>query len=347
MAKPVKIAVLGAGLIGRRHIEHIRAEPEAALAAIVDPSPEARELAQGWGVPWHADMAGLLAASRPDGILVATPNALHVENGLAAIAAGIPVLVEKPLADSLEGARRLVEAAEKAGVPLLVGHHRRHNPMIRKAKEIIASGRLGRLVAVHSFFWIMKPDEYFDVPWRRKLGAGPVLTNLSHDIDLMRYLCGEVVAVQAMSSNMVRSFEPEETCVITLQFASRALGTMTLSDTVVAPWSWELTTGENPAYPHTDQSCYHLAGTHGALSIPRLEVWSNPDKRSWWEPIHADRITAPKADPLPLQIRHFCAVIRGEAAPLVPGYEGLMGMKVIDAVQRAAASGETVRIETE
>lgn len=345
MGPPVNIAVLGAGLIGKRHCEHILAEPDAALAAVVDPSPAARDLAAKWAVPWFSDLAGLLATSKPDGILVATPNALHVENGLAAIAAGIPVLVEKPLADSLEGAERLVMAAEKAGVPLLVGHHRRHNPMIQRAKEIIAAGQLGRTVAAHSFFWIFKPDDYFDVAWRRQSGAGPVLVNLSHDIDLMRYLCGEVVAVQAMSSNMIRGFEPEETCVITLKFASGALGTMTLSDTVVAPWSWEMTTGENPAYPHTDQSCYHIAGTHGALSIPRLELWTNPDRRDWWEPLNATRITAPKADPLPLQIRQFCKVIRGEEAPLVPGREGVQNMKIIDAVKRAASSGNTIRIE--
>ncbi|HRE21316.1 MAG TPA: Gfo/Idh/MocA family oxidoreductase, partial [Rhabdaerophilum sp.] len=133
----------------------------------------------------------------------------------------------------------LVAAAEAASVPLAVGHHRRHNPMIQHARRIIAEGQLGRIVAVHSFFWLMKPDDYFDVPWRREAGAGPVLINLSHDIDLMRYLGGEVAAVQAMDSHEVRGNAAEESCVITLRFENGALGTITLSDTAVAPWSWE------------------------------------------------------------------------------------------------------------
>lgn len=341
---PVRIAVLGAGLIGRRHVEHVAACPDAVLAAIADPTSAARELADTHGVPWFADIGGLIETGRPDGVIVATPNALHVEHALAAIAAGIPVLVEKPLADTLEGAERLVAAAEAAGVPLAVGHHRRHNPMISEARRLVEEGRLGRLVAVHSFFWLMKPDDYFDVPWRREAGAGPVLINLSHDIDLMRYLCGEVTAVQAMDSRAVRGNAAEESCVITLRFENGALGTITLSDTVVAPWSWEHTTGENPVYPQTDETCYFLAGTEGSLSIPKLELWRNPVKKSWWEPFEVTRHIAPKADPLPLQIAQFVRVIRGEEAPLVPGREGLAAMRVIDAVKRAVRSGETVRL---
>jgi predicted dehydrogenase len=337
-----KIAVLGAGLIGRRHAGHIARSPDATLGAIVDPSPAAQDLARQLATEWFPDFPAMIARMRPDGLIVATPNSLHVEHGIAAIEAGIPVLVEKPLADTLEGAERLVRAAERHRVPLAVGHHRRHNPMIQHAKAMIDAGKLGRIVVVHAFFWLMKPDDYFDTSWRRALGAGPVLINLSHDIDLLRALCGEVVSVQAMDSAMVRNFEPEETCVVTLRFASGALGTVTISDTVVAPWSWEQTTGENPVYPETDQSCYFIAGTEGSLTIPKLELWRNPGTRSWWEPFEVERHYAPKADPLPLQIAQFVRVIRGEEAPLVPGREGLAGMKIIDAIKRAAATGETI-----
>lgn len=344
MHPPVRIAVIGAGLIGRRHIEHVAACSEAVLAGIADPSPAARELAARHHVPCFVDIHALIDGTKPDGIIVATPNALHVEHALAAIEARIPVLVEKPLADTLEGAEKLVAAAETASVPLAVGHHRRHNPMIQHARQIIGEGRLGRLVSVHSFFWLMKPDDYFDVAWRREGGAGPVLINLSHDIDLMRYLCGEVIAVQAMDSHAVRGNAAEESCVVTLRFDNGALGTITLSDTAVAPWSWEHTTGENPVYPQTDQTCYFLAGTEGSLTVPKLEVWRNPARKSWWEPFEVTRHVAPKADPLPLQIMQFVRVIRGEEAPLVPGREGLAAMRVIDAVKRAARTGETVRL---
>jgi predicted dehydrogenase len=240
---------------------------------------------------------------------------------------------------------KLVEAAEQAGVAILTGHHRRHNPMIQRAKAIIDEGRLGRIVTVHGFFWLMKPDDYFELPWRRMTGAGPVLLNLSHDLDLLRYLCGEVAAVQAFQSNAVRNYPVDETTVVILKFANGALGTMNVTDTVVAPWSWEHTTGENPDYPHTDQICYQIGGTHGSLSVPRLELWTNEARRGWWEPFKVERHVAADQDPLRLQIQQFCRVIRGEEKPLVSGREGLMTLKVVDAVKRAAESGEPVRIE--
>ena len=342
---PVKLAVMGAGLIGKRHVEHILAAPESELLAIIDPSPVGRDLAAKSGVPWYTDFASMLAADRPDGVVVATPNQFHVANGLEVIAAGIPALIEKPLADDIAAGMRLVEAGENAGVPVLTGHHRRHNPMIQRAKAIIEAGKLGRIVTVHGFFWLMKPDDYFDVTWRRELGAGPVLINLAHDIDLLRYLCGEVVAVQAFQSNAIRNHPVDETTVVILKFASGALGTVNISDTVVAPWSWEHTTGENPAYPHTDQNCYHIGGTQGSLSVPRLELWSNEDKRSWWEPFRVERMVAVDADPLLLQIQQFCRVIRGEEKPLVSAREGLNTLRVVDAVKRAAQTGESIRID--
>ena len=344
MAKPVRIAVAGAGLIGQRHIEHVVGEPDAELAAVVDPAPAAAAIAQMFGVGWYRDFAAMLVDAKPDGIIFATPTQMHVANGLAAVAAGIPALVEKPLSDDLASGARLVAASEAAGVPLLVGHHRRHNPMIQQAKSIIESGRLGKIVSVHGFFWLMKPDDYFDVPWRREAGAGPILTNLIHDLDLLRFLVGEVASVQALSSNAIRGYDIEETAVVLLAFQCGALGTVTASDPIVAPWSWEQTTGENSVYPQTDQSCYTIGGTHGSLTVPKLEVWSNVGKRSWWEPFSVERAYAAQPDPLQLQIKHFCRVIRGTEQPIVSGREALQTLKVIDAIKRAARDGATVHL---
>jgi predicted dehydrogenase len=341
---PVKLAVMGAGLIGKRHAEHVAAEASAELVAIVDPSPVGRELAERLSTTWFKSFADLVAAGRPEGVIIATPNQLHVEHGLAAVDAGVPALVEKPIADDVPSATRLVEAAEQARVPLLVGHHRRYNPMIRKAKEVIDTGRLGRVLSLNGSFWLMKPDDYFDVDWRRRKGAGPILLNLIHDMDLFRYLLGEIVAVQAQESNLVRRNEVEETAVILLAFASGALGTVNVSDSIVAPWSWELTAGENPTYAQQDQFCYQIGGTHGSLTIPDLELWSNPGKRSWWEPLARQRIPFMPKDPLTVQIRHFCDVIRGEAAPIVSGHEGLATLRLIEAVKQSALTGAKIRI---
>ena len=342
MATRIKLAVLGAGLIGTRHIKHVMEEPAAELTAVVDPTPVGQRIASEVGVRWFPSFADMMISERPDGVIIATPNQMHVQNGLEAVEAGIPALIEKPIADDIAAGERLVQMAEAKGVALLTGHHRRHNPMMRKTKEIIDSGTLGRILIVNAMFWLLKPDDYFDIPWRRERGAGPVFLNLIHDIDNLRFLCGDISAVQARESNAVRSNAVEETAVILIEFKNGVLGTASVSDSVVAPWSWEMTTGENPAYPKTDEICYMIGGTHGSLAVPSLEIWSNAEKRSWTEAFERNRAAFENADPLVMQIRQFCSVIRGEGGPLVSGREGLETLKVIEAVKRSAATGERV-----
>lgn len=339
-----KIAVMGAGLIGRRHVEQVLAETRTSLAAIIDPSPSGRAFAEEIGAAWHADFASALSAGRPDGVIIATPNDLHVENGLEAIAAGIPALVEKPVADNVIDAETLVATAERAGIPLLVGHHRRHSPLVVAAKEILESGELGTVLIAHGYFWTMKPDEYFDMAWRTKAGAGPVFRNLIHDVDLFRHFFGEVETVHAIESNAVRGHGVEETAVVLLRFRSGVLATVNVSDAVVAPWSWELTANENPAYPHQTEGCYRIGGTHGSLDLPALDLWSNVGKRDWLSPLQHRRVPYVPADPLVLQLQHFCEVIEGTAQPRVSGRDGLETLRVIEAVKASAKTGRAVEI---
>lgn len=346
-ATPVRLAVVGAGLIGLRHIAAIGAVGGAVggavLAAVIDPAASAGDVALRAGVPWFATLADM-PDGLADGVILATPNTLHVAGGLEAIARGLAVLVEKPVATDLAGARVLVEAGETAGVPVLTGHHRRYNPLIAAAKKLIEGGRIGQPVSVSGMFWLIKPDDYFEVEWRRQPGAGPVFVNLIHDIDLLRYLVGEVVAVQAQTANTVRGNAVEETAVVLLEFANGALGTINISDTIPAPWSWELTSGENPAYPPTDQACYMIGGTEGALELPRLRLWRHEGKRSWWSPIVAETPPRGQGDPLTIQIRHFAAVIRGAEKPLVSGREGMNTLAVIEAILTAAKTQQRVKL---
>lgn len=336
--------MIGARLIGRRHVALVVAEPGATLAAIVDPSEAGTALAAAHGVPWFADMDALLHTGAPEAVIIATPNQLHATQGMQAVANGVAMLVEKPIADDSTAAAALVAAAEQVDVPLLVGHHRRHNPLGDAAKQAIEAGRVGRIVAVYGHFWLVKPADYFAPDWRRQKGAGPVFLNLIHDVDLLRHLCGEVTEVQAMESNALRGNDVEETAVILLRFASGALGTVTVSDTVAAPWSWELTSGENPAYARTAESCYLIGGTNGSLTVPQLDLWSHEGGPHWHHSIEHERLPAEATDPLALQVRNLCAMVRGTAAPVVPGHEGLATLRVIEAVKQAAASGTKVRL---
>jgi predicted dehydrogenase len=343
----LRIALIGAGLIGRAHAARILASPACQLAAIVDPQDSARALANDYGVAWFGDIASLLehsrGAAKPDGAIIATPNALHVSHGLACLQAGIPALVEKPLADTVEGAYRLAEASEQLGVPLLVGHHRRHNPIAQAARAAVRGGRLGRITAVQGSFLLLKPDDYFDVAWRREAGGGPVLINLIHDIDLLRFICGDIVAVQAMTSSVVRGFAVEDTAAALLRFDCGALGTLLASDTTPAPWSWELTAGENSFYPRQEgQNCYLVTGTEGALALPSLQYWRYAGARGWGEPLASETLAHNRLDPLVAQLDHFCQVIRGTAEPLITGRDGARSLAVATAVHAAALGGRQV-----
>ncbi|MCP8939113.1 Gfo/Idh/MocA family oxidoreductase [Alsobacter sp. SYSU M60028] len=347
MSAPVRIAVAGAGLIGRAHIQRIVASGDARLASIVDPSPAARALAAELGVPVHDSLEAALVGSPLDGLVVATPNALHVPYGLAAVEAGIPMLMEKPLSDDIAGGRRLVEAAERADVPVLVGHHHRHSPLIRRSREIVRSGELGRITAVHAMCLFKKPDRgYFEGAgaWRREPGGGVILINLIHIVDDLRNLCGEIASVQAAEANAARQFPVEDTAAVILRFKSGALGTLLISDSAASPWSWELTSGENKAYPQTDQACYFVAGSRGSISVPRLETWTH-EGEDWWSPMRGARVFAPEADPLTLQMAHFVQVVRREAAPVIDAREGLRTLVATLAVKEAAASGGVIDVE--
>ncbi len=338
---PLRIAVAGVGWMGRRHNEVIARSDECRLTAIVDPAPVTTEIARKLGVPHFSSLAELFAAERPDGVIIATPNQLHVEHGLGCVAAGIPVLIEKPVSDSTEAAERLCVAGERANVALLAGHHRQHSPLMTKAVEIVRSGRLGRIVAVIGTAMFYKPDSYFeDGPWRRQPGGGPILINLIHEIGNLRALCGEITAVQAIASQAVRGFAVEDTAAINLRFAEGALGTFMLSDTAAAVRSWEQTTREDPNYPtYPEEDCYLIAGTQGSLAVPTMRLRIFSGAASWWKPLNSEVIAIERADPWERQLRNFCGVIRGEEKPRVTARDGLQNLRVIDAINAAARSG--------
>jgi predicted dehydrogenase len=337
------LAVVGVGLIGRRHCAAIAVADGVSLSALVDPSPEARAFAAELNVPWYSTLPEMIEAGAADGVLLATPNTLHAAGAEECIAAELPVLIEKPIFTKLGDGNRILEQAAALNIPVATGHHRRHNPLIASAKETITAGRLGKVVAVQGTTWFMKPDDYFDIDWRRKEGAGPVYLNLIHDVDLLMHLCGPVDEVWAIESNAVRGHEVEETAVILMKFENGALGTINVSDTIVAPWSWELTARENAAYPATAENCYWIGGTHGSLSLPNLALWSNPDARSWWQPISSTKLIFDFADPLVRQVEQFGRVVRREEPPLVSGRDGLVALAVIEAIKSAAKSGESIR----
>jgi predicted dehydrogenase len=345
MTSPVRISVAGAGLIGQRHLQEIDASGSATIASIVDPFPAGQEGADKFGVALYGSLAELFESDKPDGVILATPNQLHVDGGLECVAAGMPVIVEKPIGSTVAGATRLVEAAEAAGVPLLTGHHRNYSAIMARAREIVQSGVLGSIVAVVGTALFHKPDDYFDVGggWRRRQGGGPILLNLIHEVNNLQSLVGDVVRVQATTSNATRGFPVEDTAAMVFTFANGALGTFLLSDAAASARSWEQTSQENGAYTaYPDEDCYHLAGTNGSLSVPTMRLRVFPGARSWFEPFETSTVDLERSDPLANQIEHFAAVIRGEVDPICSGRDGLKTLLVVDAVIESAKNGQPV-----
>ena len=346
MPEKTRIAVVGFGLVGRRHAEVIRRAPDMVLAAIVEPSDQGFAAAQAYDVPVFRSLSDMLATARPDGAVLATPTPLHLDHGLLCIAAGCPILIEKPITVTSEEARLLTERAASAGVPVLVGHHRRHNGMVRAAKAALVQGAVGEIRAVQATCWLYKPDHYFEcAPWRKQKGAGPISVNLVHDVDLLRHFCGDVAHVQAIAVPSRRGFENEDLATAVLRFRSGAVATISVSDSIVAPWSWELTARENPAYPATSESCYLIGGSKGGLSLPDLRIWHHDAAPDWWTPISARNLTCEMDDPLAAQMAHFAAVIAGRAAPLVSAVEGRKSLEVVEAVALSSATGRAIDIE--
>ena len=343
----VRIAVIGAGTIGRTHIAVLRSGyPDFTLAAVADPSPAAAGEALQLAYPVFSAYEEMLDRVRPDGAIVAVPNRMHLAAGLACVSRGIPILIEKPIADDVASALELVETAERAGVPTLVGHHRRHNPIMRKAAEIVAGGGIGRVVAANALWLSHKPKPYFDVAWRTEPGGGPVLINAIHDIDCLRMLCGDVESVAAATGNAIRSFAVEDTAAAVLQFKSGALGTLLVSDTVSAPWSWEWGSRENPDRPNEPESCYLIAGTRGSLSVPTLQHrWHAPGEESWNAALLQKRVPFRPADAYHEQMRNFSCVIRGTESPVLSGRDGAATLATTLAITESARTGRPVRVD--
>ena len=351
--KPLQIAVVGAGAIGRVHIRVVQASQQCVLSAIVDPTEAARQMAQARGVTHFENLTQLLQEAQPDGVILATPNAMHVTQALQCIEAGVAVLVEKPIAHTVAEAIQLVNAIQSKGpsaAKVLIGHHRAHSPIMALAKKVVDEGQLGRLVSVMGSAMFYKPDHYFtDAPWRTVQGGGPVLINLIHEIHNLRMLCGDIVEVQALASNAVRGFEVEDTAAVNFRFASGVLGTFLLSDTSASARSWEQTSQENKDYAsYDDEDCYVVAGTLGSLSIPsmRLKKYAAVEDRSWFNPFQVKEVALQREDPLPIQLQHFIDVIANDAIPLVSAQDGLQNLRVVEAIQEAIQTGQLVKLKS-
>ncbi|MBT8361338.1 MAG: Gfo/Idh/MocA family oxidoreductase [Deltaproteobacteria bacterium] len=342
--EPVRLGLIGGGLISAKHVEGSKNISNGSLVALCDVNPERKVLAEELNIPFFTNYREMIAQAGLEGIIDGTPNQFHAEVGMACAEHGIHVLTEKPIASSLEEGKQLVEAVNESGISLLVGHHRRYFPLIRRAREIVQSGELGQLVGVSMLWALMKPDSYFAMAWRSQKGGGPILINIIHEMDNLRFICGDVAEISARARRLVRTGEVEDTVTINFELVNGALGTALVTDTTPSPWSYELVSGENSDYFKTDQDCYRFLGTKGSLSFPNMELWSHPHGREkgWWEPLMRRSESVPYSAPFTAQLEHFCNVIRGQEEPVITAADGLMTLATTLAVHKSTEIGRSV-----
>jgi predicted dehydrogenase len=313
--------MVGCGGIAQAHLEGIAQTPGASLAAAVDVVAERAEAVAGaHGVSAYTSYAEALADPRVDAVLLALPHHLHLPYTVQAAQAGKHVLVEKPMAMNLAEARQMVEAAQAAGVRLMVGQSTRFQPQVWALKEAIAAGRLGQVrqcIYQRAFFL-----ERLSTPWRyvREESGGLYLPlSASHDVDMIRLLMGaEARRVQCILRSFTNVIEAESDGSIGIEFAGGGIASLAFTmNSRIARWT------------------SLFMGTAATALLDGRELWINDEK------IEVDASIGAFAR----QTTEFVAAIAEGREPSPSGRYALGTMAVLDAARVSAESGKSVEID--
>lgn len=355
---PLQIVVVGAGLIGPRHAQHVKDSTCAKLFGIVDLNPKVQELADSLECEYFLSIREMIDrcdqnnSPYPDGAIVCTPNATHILVSAELASYGIHLLVEKPLSTRPEDSKALKEYVESKRVRLLVGHHRRFNPYIIETKKNL--DKLGNIIAVQGTWTLKKPTSYFEKAlWRTNFdtGGGVLLINLVHDIDILQHLFGPVEKVYAELLKKQREYNNvDEGAALTLRFKNGICGTFLCADNVTSPFNFESGTGENPYIPFHEplEGFYRIFGSNGTLSVPDMNLYhqaslDSKEERSWNHPVQKSSLVEDKDKfsilPFDHQLEHFTRVIRGTEKPSCDAEDGISALLCIDAVLRSIKTG--------
>ena len=334
---PMRVGIIGAGNIARNHMKGYTAAG-AHVVAIADTNPVTLEArAAEWSVR-HAfsDFRDLLQLPGLDAVSICTPNAAHHAPTLAAAAAGIHVLCEKPISLSLTEADEMIGACRDAGVVLQIDHHLRSNRAVARARGMIESGELGRITFVRlrqAHDWSGRSEVPPGFRTRALAGGGTLLDNGCHLFDLARYLGGPVAEVFCRTATLKFDIELEDTASVSLLFESGALGQI---ETAWTATGW-------------DQG-FWIDGTRGALEYsersgrpilrhvfrdPANITWDEPEAESWQTPAGLDHTRA---------VASFLAAVRGSAPVSCTGEDGRDAVRLALASYDSARLGQPVRV---
>ncbi|HZV89339.1 MAG TPA: Gfo/Idh/MocA family oxidoreductase [Candidatus Binatus sp.] len=345
---PIHIGLIGGGNITETHARAARAIPGVEISAIHGTNPEkiARLCREHGGTPYE-NFAAFLKHRPMDLVIIGSPSGLHAEQGIAAARQGLHVLTEKPIEITTARADALIAAAKESGVQLGVIFQDRTKPHIRRLKGWLDQGLLGKILFVDARVkWYRPPEYYANSRWRGSLaldGGGALINQGVHTIDLLLWLLGDIVRVQARTATLLHKIEAEDTAVATLEFASGALGI------------FHATTAAYPGYPRRVE----ISGTAGTVILEHdriiaANLQSTPaaatisaDLAALNESAKDENQSASSAAVTDFRghqavLEDFLAAIQQNRAPACDGLEGRRSIALIEAIYRAAKAPDRI-----
>ncbi len=336
--QPLRAAVIGAGFIGLDHAAAYAADPGAELVALVDPAVErVAAAAETLGARSYASVSTMVEGSQPDVVSVCVPTALHLQVVIECVAAGLHVLLEKPMAASVAECDAIEAACRSAGLTLMVGlTHRFHRELI-EARGLIAAGAIGRPTIVQDVFAFGEhgpwPDWYYD---RRMSGGGELMHDAVHLVDRLAWLIDSpIVEVYGRTTTGVRGVAGvEDGGVAVLTFADGAIGSLFVFE-----------------------ATHPLRSDAASVPMPgRLELEIHGERGSiryrTWHELIIDLAGAPsrtvvgvERDELPREIAEFLAAVREGRPPSVGAAEGRRGIAVVQSIYESERIGRPVRVD--
>jgi predicted dehydrogenase len=337
----LKFALVGCGRIAKRHSELLgKGQIDGAqLVAVCDvAAARAEAIAAPFGVPWFTDMDEMMARASPDVAVVLTESGLHAEHAIRLARHGKHIVVEKPMALTLDDADEMIRACDQHGVRLFVVKQNRFNVPVVKLREALDAGRFGKLVlGTVRVRWCRRQEYYDQDPWRGTwaLDGGVLCNQASHHIDLLEWIMGEVQSVYAKATTALVDIETEDTAVVVLKFRSGALGVI------------EATTATRPVDLEGSISILGERGTVeiGGFAVNEMKVWR------FEQPLPEDEQVLSRFSVNPPNVygfghqayyQHVVNCIRHEQPQLVDGLEGRRSLELISAIYESIETGREV-----
>jgi predicted dehydrogenase len=328
------IGLIGGGNITETHARAARAIPGVEISAIHGTNAErVARLCREHGSTPHQDFDAFLQHRPMDLVIIGSPSGLHATQGIAAARHGLHVLTEKPIEISTARADVLIEAARQSKVQLGVLFQDRRKPHIRQLKNWLDQGLLGKILFVDARVkWYRPPEYYASSRWRGTFaldGGGALINQGVHTVDLLLWLLGDVVRVQARTATLLHKIEAEDTAAAILEFSSGALGIL------------HATTAAYPGYPRRVE----IAGTEGTVILEHDRIVAANLRNSQSAAIESAPLdenlsssTATVSDFRGHQsvLEDFLQAIQQNRAPACDGIEGRRSLALIEAIYRAA-----------